>query len=404
MTSGPISVTELTRRIKDVLENDERLFSVSVTGEISNYRVYPSGHHYFTIKDPGSALRCVMFRSSAVSLRFRPTDGMHVICSGNISVYLKDGYYQLYVSQIVPMGIGELYLAYEKLKAKLSAEGLFDPEHKKALPRFPRKIALVTSPAGDVAHDMIRILRARWPMSEVLVVPARVQGEGAPAEIAGAIEYVNQYSLADLILTGRGGGSIEDLWAFNDEAVARAIYRSAIPVVSAVGHEPDVTIADYVADRRASTPSNAAEIAVPDRTEILDSLENLAIRLRKDTDRVLSDLANRLRRCRDSSVLRFPMDVIQRRGEDLDRLREKLYFQSTRSLEAKRSMLRELSARIGALDPELVLARGYSVAYGMEGEVLRNISQVKIGDRIRVRLYKGNLICSVDKTEEENYE
>ena len=404
MTSGPVSVTELNKLIKDLLDRDERLLSVSVTGEISNYRVYSSGHHYFSIKDPDSVIKCVMYRGNAASLRFRPTDGMHVICSGNVSVYLKDGYYQLYVKQILPLGVGELYLAYEKLKARLSAEGLFDPGHKQALPRFPRRIALVTSPSGDVAHDMIRILRARWPLSEVLIVPTRVQGEEAPGEIAEAIDCVNRHALAELIITGRGGGSIEDLWAFNDERVARAIYRSSIPVISAVGHEPDVTIADYVADRRASTPSNAAEIAVPDRADMLESLRALSQRLNKGMDRVLSDHENRLRRCRDSSVLRFPAEGIQRRGQDLDRLCEKLVFRSTRYLEAKRSALRELSARLGALDPQLVLARGYAVAYGPGGEVLREASHVGSGDRVRIRLYKGNVICSVDKTEEDDNE
>ena len=258
------TVSEVNQFIKDLLDNVPPLQEVLLRGEISNYKLYPSGHHYFTLKDSQCSLKCVMFRGSAARLRFRPESGMQVIASGRISVYPRDGAYQLYCTGLTPEGAGDLSVAFEQLKEKLRKEGLFDETHKKPLPPYPRRIAIVTSPAGAAVHDMIRILRRRYPIAKVLLLPVRVQGTEAPAEIAGAIRYANAHGLADVLITGRGGGSLEDLWAFNDERVARAIYDSDIPVISAVGHEPDVAISDFVADRRASTPSNAAEIAVPD--------------------------------------------------------------------------------------------------------------------------------------------
>ena len=257
------TVSELNLAVKALLESDYRFLELCVRGELSNYKIYPSGHHYFTLKDAEGSLRCVMFRQSAQKLRFRPENGMQVCVTGSLKVYPRDGAYQLYASDILPEGTGDLQLAFEQLKRKLYEEGLFDAAHRKALPAYPKRIALITSSAGAAVRDMIRILRERWPLTEVLVMPVRVQGTEAPAEIVGAIRYANRWQVADLIITGRGGGSLEDLWAFNDERVARAIFASEIPVISAVGHEPDVTISDFVADRRASTPSNAAEIAVP---------------------------------------------------------------------------------------------------------------------------------------------
>ena len=266
------SVSEANNFIKALLDAVPQLQTIFVRGEISNYKLYPSGHHYFTLKDEGSALKCVMFRGMAGKLRFRPENGMKVIAFGRIGVFPRDGAYQLYCSELSVEGVGDLHVAFEQLKEKLFKEGLFAPEHKKPLPKYPKRIAIITSSAGAAVHDMLRILNARWPMSEVVILPVRVQGAEAPPEIAGALRYANKWQVADLIITGRGGGSIEDLWAFNDERVARAIYASDIPVISAVGHEPDVTIADFVADARASTPSNAAEIAVPDREELLRAL------------------------------------------------------------------------------------------------------------------------------------
>ena len=260
------AVSEVNEYIKNMLDTDERLNALFIRGELSNYKVYPSGHHYFTLKDETGALRCVMFRSSAVRLRFRPENGMKVIAFGRITVFPRDGAYQLYCADLTPDGVGDLHVAFEQLKAKLLEEGLFAREHKKPLPPFPHRIAIITSGAGAAIMDMLRILGKRYPLSKVLILPVRVQGAEAPAEIAGAIRYANRWKIADVIITGRGGGSIEDLWAFNDERVARAIYASEIPVVSAVGHEPDVTISDFVADVRAATPSNGAELVAPDKS------------------------------------------------------------------------------------------------------------------------------------------
>ena len=267
-----LTPSQVGQYIKQWMDRDRLLSGLLISGEISNYKVYPSGHHYFTLKDGEGALRCVMFRGDAASLRFRPSNGMRVIAAGRITVFPRDGQYQLYCVRLTPEGVGDLHLAFEQLKERLAREGLFDPAHKRPLPRFPSTVALITSPAGAAVRDMVRILGARWPLARIRVLPVRVQGEGAAEEIAAALQWANENRVADVIITGRGGGSMEDLWAFNEEVVARAIYRSQIPVISAVGHEPDVTIADFVADLRAATPSNAAELAVPDQNEIYGAL------------------------------------------------------------------------------------------------------------------------------------
>ena len=270
------SVTQVNTYIQSMMDSDKLLAGLCIRGEISNYKVYPSGHHYFSLKDATGAIRCVMFKSSAARLRFRPEGGMKVLAFGRVSVFPRDGAYQLYCTNLTPDGVGDLHAAFEQLKAKLQTQGLFAPEHKKPLPRYPGTIAIITSPAGAAVHDMLRILRKRYPLTKVLILGVRVQGAEAPAELCGAIRYVNRWDLADLIITGRGGGSMEDLWAFNDENLARTIYESRIPVISAVGHEPDVTISDYVADLRAATPSNAAELAVPDRQALEQQLRSMA--------------------------------------------------------------------------------------------------------------------------------
>ena len=286
-----LSVGQINEYLKLKLDADPRLSNVAIRGELSNYKIYPSGHHYFTLKDPEGVLRCVMFKSSAMKLRFRPENGMKVILYGRITAFPRDGQYQMYCTSITPEGIGDLHVAFEQLKAKLGAEGLFDEAHKKDLPKYPERIALITSGAGAAVRDMIRILRQRYPVCKVIVMPVRVQGAEAPAEIVGAIRYANRHRIADLIITGRGGGSMEDLWAFNDERVARAIYDSEIPVISAVGHEPDVTIADFVADLRAPTPSAAAELVVPDIKELMlrigDIYDRSVVALERVVERML---------------------------------------------------------------------------------------------------------------------
>ena len=297
------SVTELNQTIKDLLDATPKLQNLYVRGELSNYKVYPSGHHYFTLKDKEGALRCVMFRGQASKLRFRPDNGMKVILQGRVTVFARDGAYQLYCNAITPEGTGDLAVAFEQLKAKLYTEGLFDPAHKKPLPRYPEKIAIITSSAGAAVHDMIRILNRRYPLAKVILLPVRVQGAEAPPEIVGAIRYANRWKIGDVIITGRGGGSIEDLWAFNDERVARAIYESELPVISAVGHEPDITIADFVADARASTPSNAAEIAVPDQLELQRWLRNSSIRIEQAQTARLTALRQHLNTLDRKSVV-----------------------------------------------------------------------------------------------------
>lgn len=395
MEKQTFTVTELNNRIKGLLDLDPLLADVCVRGELSNYKIYPSGHHYFTLKDSESSLRCVMFKSSASKLRFRPESGMGVTAFGRVSVYPRDGAYQLYCNALMPEGTGDLQVAFEQLKAKLSAEGLFDPAHKKPLPQFPERIAIITSSAGAAVHDMIRILSHRWPMTKVLLLPVRVQGTEAPAEIAGAIRYANEFKVADLIITGRGGGSIEDLWAFNDERVARAIYASKIPVISAVGHEPDVTISDYVADRRASTPSNAAEIAVPDKNEMLDVLRGYDIRSAQAMTKLLDRLKERLSNLESKRVLSDPSVYIDNRRIELDHGRDRLISAQERLLSAKKQSYVRLAASLDAMSPLRVLSRGYAIASKPDGEPVRSVKGLEAGEQISLRLADGSADCLV---------
>ena len=400
MERQALSVSELNTYIKTRMDADERLMDVCVRGEISNYKLYPSGHHYFTLKDAESSLKCVLFKYSALKLRFRPENGMSVTAFGKVSVYLRDGVYQLTCSALMPEGAGDLQVAFEQLKAKLSAEGLFDPAHKKTLPAFPKRIAIITSSAGAAVHDMIRILGQRWPMSKVILLPVRVQGVEAPPEIAGAIRYANEFQVADLIITGRGGGSLEDLWAFNDERVARAIYASRIPVISAVGHEPDVCISDYVADRRASTPSNAAEIAVPDRREMQDVLEGYGIRSRQAMEKQLKSLSQRLESLRTKRVLTDPEVYLDNRRLDLDRFRDRLLAAQERQLASKRQRFVKLGAGLDAMSPLRVLSRGYSVSLDSRGNTIKSVKEISAGDRLRLRFCDGQADCLVEHVAE----
>lgn len=394
-----LSVSELNGIIKSLIDDEPILSRVAVRGELSNYKIYPSGHHYFTLKDSESSLRCVMFRSSADKLRFRPENGMSVTASGRISVFPRDGAYQLYCTGLMPEGAGDLQVAFEQLKAKLQAEGLFDASHKKPLPRFPKRIAIITSSAGAAVHDMIRILGHRWPMSKVLLLPVRVQGAEAPAEIAGAIKYANEFDVADVIITGRGGGSIEDLWAFNDERVARAIYASRLPVISAVGHEPDVTISDYVADRRASTPSNAAEIAVPDWREIKESLTSSEVRMDQAMLRRIKLLRERVEAIGQKRTLTDPGVYIDERRMELDRRRDRLIAAAERGLAAKKQAFIRSAAALDAMSPLRVLSRGYAAAIKPDGSTVKTVAELKTGEEITVRFADGSAGCTVDNIE-----
>ena len=325
---------------------------------------------------------------------------MKVIAAGRISVYPRDGAYQLYCSSLSADGIGDLYVAFEQLKAKLFEEGLFDEAHKKPLPKYPQRIAIVTSSAGAAVHDMIRILRHRYPLAKVLLLPVRVQGAEAPPEIVGAIRYANRYQLADVLITGRGGGSIEDLWAFNDERVARAIYDSEIPVISAVGHEPDVTISDFVADRRASTPSNAAEIAVPDMAELLRELAQNKSRLAQSQGKLLELEKHRLLALAQKRVLTDPLAFIQDKRLMLDYVQQRAASAAKDTLAAQRRRFVQLTAGLDALSPLKVLGRGYAMAQNHDGVVLKSAKQVSVGDSIQVQLQKGRLYCTVDSKED----
>ena len=399
----PISVTALNQYVKGLLDRDRLLSQVLVRSEISNYKVYPSGHHYFSLKDAESSVRCVMFRREAASLRFRPENGMKVVVSGRVSVFPRDGVYQLYCSHMMPDGVGELAFAFERLKERLHREGLFDPARKKPLPAYPRTIALVTSPAGAAVRDMIRILGARWPMAKVLVIPVRVQGEGAAQEIAQALDLVNACRMAEVIITGRGGGSMEDLWAFNEETVARAIARSEIPVISAVGHEPDVTIADFAADLRASTPSNGAERAVPHQGEVRDTLAHWDARLQRAMDQTLQRRREQLDRARSSPFLQSPLRSIQEKRLLLDYQQQRLVHGMERQVQASRERAGRLAAALEALSPFRVLGRGYSIAQKEDGTVLSSIEQVTAGEGLSLRLADGLVTCTATGKEKHRW-
>ena len=389
------SVSEINVYIKSLLDRDARLSSVCVRGEISNYKVYPSGHHYFTLKDPEGSIRCVMFKSSASRLRFRPENGMKVLVTGRISVFPRDGGYQLYSEFMMPEGAGDLHVAFEQLKARLQAEGLFDSAHKKPVPRYPERIAIITSSAGAAIHDMLRIIGQRYPLSKVILLPVRVQGVEAPPEICGAIRYVNRFQLADVIITGRGGGSMEDLWAFNDERVAYEIYRSDIPLISAVGHEPDVTISDFVADLRAATPSNAAELVVPDQAELRQVLRSMESRMGQAVSRQLKMSRQALEGIKNKRVLQSPLNYIQDKRMILDFQQKQLNNHMHQSLSAQRQRFVRLVSGLDAMSPLKVLARGYSMTKNEKGHVIIDASAVQPGDLIHVTLHQGQIDATV---------
>lgn len=398
------SITQINAYIQGRMNEDPMLAQVAVRGEISNYKLYPSGHHYFTLKDEQSALKCVMFKGNAMSLRFRPASGMKVIALGRISVYPRDGQYQLYVSSMAMDGIGDLYAAFEALKKKLSQQGLFDPAKKKPIPKYPQTIGIVTSSAGAAVHDILRILRRRYPLCSVRLLPVRVQGAEAPEEIVSAIRYANAHDLADLLIVGRGGGSIEDLWAFNDERVAYAIYESHIPIISAVGHEPDVTIADYVADLRAATPSNGAELAVPDREALAQNLDAFSAAMTGALNRQLRLASQRLEGLAASPALRSPTGYLDRREKDLGLLKEKLLAAQNRELSKAQQKYVANVAKLDAMSPLKVLSRGYAMAQKETGELIRSVKQTTTGESIVISLADGKLNASILSIKEASHE
>ena len=401
MTEQALTVTQVNEYIRVMMDRDSLLGNVCVKGEISNYKLYPSGHHYFTLKDEGAALKCVMFKGNAFRLRFRPENGMKILAFGKISVYPRDGAYQLYCSALMLDGMGDLHVAFEQLKAKLSAKGLYDPSHKKQVPKYPSDIGIVTSPVGAALRDMLRIINARYPLARVRLFPSRVQGAEAPGEIADAIRYANQYSLADVLIVGRGGGSIEDLWAFNDERVAYAIYESAIPVISAVGHEPDVTISDYVADLRAATPSNAAELVVPDCNALRQIIDSYSASMASVLGRQIKNARQHLNMLAQSPAMGSPMGYLEQRRNALNMLCTRLSLAQNRRLHLCRQRFTALTAKLDAMSPLKVLTRGYAMVQDPQGQVVRSITQVQPGANIRLRLNDGKIDACVTGVQEE---
>lgn len=395
MSQQILTITQVNEYIRSKMDSDALLCNVAVKGEISNYKVYPSGHHYFTLKDDGGTLKCVMFRGNAMRLRFKPEHGMKIIAMGKISVYPRDGAYQLYCSALALDGVGDLHAAFEQMKTKLAEQGLFDPAHKKPLPAYPGVIGIVTSSAGAAVHDMLRILKRRYPLSKVLLLPVRVQGAEAPGEIAVAIKYANKYNLCDVLIVGRGGGSLEDLWAFNEEIVARAIYDSVIPVISAVGHEPDVTISDFVADVRAATPSNAAEIVVPDQDALRQNLDSICSAMVSAMDRQIKSAKRHLTLLASSAPMQGPSAYIHQKRQSIEMMRSRLINAQTRLAGDHRRRFVNFTAKLDAMSPLKVLTRGYAMAQKDDDTVVRSVKQVELGEKIEIALGDGRVGATV---------
>ncbi len=389
------SVAQLNNYVKNILDKDENLANVFVTGEISNFKPHYSGHLYMTIKDETAAIRAVMFSNSAMRLRFSVENGMKVLIFGRISLFERDGSYQLYINDMQPDGIGSLNLAFDQLKKKLEKEGLFDPYHKKEIPKFPKRVGVVTSATGAAVQDIFNVLARRYPVAEVVLRPCKVQGEGAAEDVAQSIKEFNEKNAADVLIVGRGGGSIEDLWAFNEEIVARAVFDSRIPVISAVGHETDFTICDFVADLRAPTPSAAAECAVPDIRDLKDALSLWGSRLVGNTRNIIENNRNKLRLIEQSPVLKEPERWLQDNRRDVLYLGEKLYSQTETAILGERNNLSSLAGKLGALSPLGVIARGYAMAQ-KDGKVLSRAADVKSGDKIILNFSDGIVNATVN--------
>lgn len=395
---SPVSVSWLNHYVASLLERDPFLTAVLVRGELSNCKIYASGHLYFMLKDEQASVSCVMFRREAAKLRFRPVDGTRVVLTARASVYDRDGKFQLYVSDMTADGIGDLFLAFEQLKQRLAAEGLFDEKHKKQLPLLPARIGVVTSPSGAVIRDIINVLGRRFPQFSLQLYPVPVQGEGAAEKIAAAIRRLNERSEVDVIIVGRGGGSIEDLWAFNEEVVARAVYESVIPVISAVGHETDFTICDFVADHRAPTPSAAAELVMPVRADLDDSLLLQKNRLFRALRHRAAIAAEQLNRLTHNRVFCEPFLLIEKRQTDLDRIHERQQQSIEKRLMGSKANLQLLAGKLDSLSPLKVLSRGYGlVTDPVSGKPLTSVAMIQSGGQIRVLLTDGDLDCTVNR-------
>lgn len=390
-----LSVTQVNLYVKDVIAKDDLLCDILVKGELSNFKAHSSGHMYMSLKDDSGVIRAVMFRSSAAKLNFKPQNGTKVIAHGRIGVYERDGQYQLYIDDMQQDGQGDLYAAFEKLKIKLAAEGLFDPIHKKPLPKYPKKVGVVTAPTGAAIRDIINVLSRRFSYSDIVLYPVLVQGENSAESIVEAIEYFNSSNLADVLIVGRGGGSIEDLWSFNEEIVARAIFKSEIPIVSAVGHEIDFTISDFVADLRAPTPSAAAELVVPSQIELMEKFNNVYRTMYRQAMRIIENRRMQIDKCRDRAVFKNPLRNIDSDRQYLDNLVHMFETVCKTSVSAKRQKVAETAAKLDALSPLGTLSRGYAFAKNDSGGVIKSVSQVCVGDKVIVRVSDGDFKAEV---------
>lgn len=399
---APITVTQLNEYIKSLIDGNLFLSNVCVKGEISNFTNHRTGHFYFSIKDENSLIRAVMFRGSASRVKFSPENGMKIIARGSISLFVRDGQYQIYVTEMEPDGIGALYLAFEQLKKKLEFEGLFDVRHKKPLPKIPLRVGVITSPTGAAVRDIINVLGRRFPMANVILYPSLVQGEDAPPQLILGVEYFNKTNSVDVIILGRGGGSIEDLWAFNNEALARAVYASDIPIISAVGHETDFTICDFVADTRAPTPSAAAELAVPDTTELMRKINNIVSHTELIVSKRISQEKQKIKLISERRIFTSPDKYFSDKKMLVSYLNDKIYHSIDTKLSDCRLLLASSSSKLDAMSPLATLSRGYIVGYGKSGSTISSVLDVCVGDDISFRTTDGYIYGNVKEIKKEN--
>ena len=397
------TVSELNDYVKALIDSSEVLSNVAVVGEISNFNNhYKTGHFYFTLKDENALVKAVMFRSYSSQVKFEPDNNMKVLCVGRVSVFPRDGVYQLYVEHMEPFGLGELYAAFEKLKLKLQGLGMFDESLKKPLPRFPKRVGIITSPEAAAVADMKNILTRRYPLCEIHIYPSLVQGPGAPRELCDGIVHFDNDPDCDVIIIGRGGGSLEDLWAFNDEILARTIFACRTPVISAVGHETDYTICDFVSDLRAPTPSAAAELCVPDMNELKSMLSSTGAGLLSSMKAIISDNKSRLDVLREKRCLKSPQYYVEAKSEALAHLERSIDGSVKRIFEKKASLLSQSASRLSALNPMAVLARGYGALFTDDDRVITKASSLKSGDEIQIRLSDGKVKAEVKETIQED--
>ncbi len=400
---GALTVTQLNEYVKRLIERTPQLGDVYVKGEISNFKNhYSTGHFYFTLKDEGGQLRAVMFKSFASKMKFMPEDGMKVTLHGRISAFVRDGTYQIYADSMEPDGVGSLYVAFEQLKKRLEREGLFDISRKKPLPKIPTRVGIITSPTGAAIRDMINVCGRRFPYAKLILFPSLVQGPDAPPQLIEGLKYFNQTKSADVIIIGRGGGSIEDLWAFNDEGVARAVAASTIPVISAVGHETDFTICDFAADKRAPTPSAAAELAVPETEELKRKISNIVKRESEVMSHMVKFYRERLKALSASRAMSDPMNFVSDRRMVLDMLDDKLTSSFEHELVMKKAQLAAQTGKLNALNPLSVIARGYSAVYRDDGKLVKSVDDISPGDKVEFKTIGGAAVCTVDEVKKND--